>query len=175
MASGGMYDLVGGGFARYSVDDRWLVPHFEKMLYDNAQLGRVYLFAHLLTGEDFYRRVCEKHRLDFVLRKLTHPLGGFYSSLDADSEGVEGKYYIWSLQEIQDILSDEQDRNLFIEAYGITENGNFEGQTVLQRAQTDKELAENFDLAVEDIPEKLDQIHQQVVGDSPATYSPIYG
>ena len=158
MAQGGMYDVVGGGFARYSVDNEWRVPHFEKMLYDNAQLARVYLHAYLITGEDFFRRVCQT-TLDFIRREMTHPAGGFYSSLDADSEGVEGKFYIWTRDDILDLGLERQDEDFLMAAYGITATGNFEGANVLQRVLNDDDLAEKFDFTVEQIPDKLSALH----------------
>ncbi|MGI5837316.1 MAG: thioredoxin domain-containing protein [Chloroflexota bacterium] len=128
MARGGIYDQLGGGFHRYSVDDRWLVPHFEKMLYDNAQLVRVYLHAWQVTGEALFRSVAEE-TLDYVIREMTHPEGGFFSTQDADSEGVEGKYYLWTPGEIREILGRRAPS--FLKAYGVTEHGNFEGKNVL--------------------------------------------
>ncbi|UCH30175.1 MAG: thioredoxin domain-containing protein [Myxococcales bacterium] len=128
MAEGGMYDQIGGGFARYSVDNRWLVPHFEKMLYDNAQLARAYLHAWQITGNDFYRRVTEE-TLDWVLREMRHEGGGFYSSLDADSEGVEGKFYVWSADEILEALGEEAE--VFMRIYDVSEEGNWEGHNIL--------------------------------------------
>ncbi len=128
MAEGGMYDQIGGGFARYSVDHRWLVPHFEKMLYDNAQLARVYLHAWQVTGNDFYRRITEE-TLDYVLREMRHEDGGFYSSQDADSEGVEGKFYVWSADEIREALGEEADT--FMRIYGVSDEGNWEGHNIL--------------------------------------------
>ncbi len=144
MAKGGMYDLIGGGFARYSVDNQWLVPHFEKMLYDNAQLARAYLHAYLVTGEDYYRQVCEE-TLDFVLAEMTHPRGGFYSSIDADSEGEEGKFYVWAYDEVAEIL-DEEELAAFTQAYTLTPGGNFEGQNVFQRKIGLEALAEMEDV-----------------------------
>jgi uncharacterized protein YyaL (SSP411 family) len=128
MAEGGMYDQIGGGFARYSVDHRWLVPHFEKMLYDNAQLARVYLHAWQITGNGFYRRITEE-TLDYVLLEMRHPEGGFYSSQDADSEGVEGKFYVWSADEIREALGDDAD--VFMKIYGVSDEGNWEGHNIL--------------------------------------------
>ena len=131
MASGGIYDHLGGGFARYSVDERWLVPHFEKMLYDQALLIQVYLHAFQLTGHDHYRQVIEE-TVGYVLRDLRHPSGGFYSSEDADSEGEEGRFYVWTPEQIVEVLGEEQ-AVAAMEWYGVTEGGNFEGQTILHR------------------------------------------
>src|SRR6266511_5308097 len=129
MASGGMYDQVGGGFARYSVDERWLVPHFEKMLYDNALLARAYLHGWLVTGDDLLRRVaCET--LDWALREMRAPEGGFFSALDADSEGVEGKFYVWSIAELREALAGEPDADEAIAWFGATDRGNFEGANI---------------------------------------------
>jgi len=129
MAQGGMYDQLGGGFHRYSVDERWLVPHFEKMLYDNAQLARTYLQAYLVTGNEFYRRICEE-TLDYVLREMTSPEGGFYSAQDADSEGEEGKFFVWRPDEVQTLLG-EEDARIFSGWFDVTERGNFEGHNIL--------------------------------------------
>jgi uncharacterized protein YyaL (SSP411 family) len=138
MAQGGMYDQIGGGFARYSVDDQWLVPHFEKMLYDNAQLARVYLHAWQLTGNAFYRRVVEE-TLDYVCLEMRHGDGGFYSSLDADSEGEEGKFYVWSADEVRGILG--EDAELYMQMYDVTDGGNWEGSNILRLSLRASEVA----------------------------------
>ena len=127
MALGGMYDQLGGGFHRYSVDDYWLIPHFEKMLYDNALLARVYVEAFQATGSAFYRSVASD-TLDYVLREMTSPGGGFYSAQDADSEGEEGKYFVWRPEQIREILGKDA-ADVFCRFYGVTEKGNFEGKT----------------------------------------------
>jgi hypothetical protein len=165
-----MYDVVGGGFARYSTDDLWRTPHFEKMLYDNAQLGRVYLHAWLICREEDgmqaaaqqMRGVCEQ-TLDFVLREMTHPLGGFYSSLDADSEGAEGNFYLWTPQEIRAALGSARDADFVIAAYQVTEAGNFEGSNILQRALSDARLAEQFGLPEAAVPAHLEALHARLL------------
>lgn len=128
MARGGMYDQVGGGFHRYSVDERWLVPHFEKMLYDNALLSRVYPLAYEQTGNWYYGRVA-REIFDYVLREMTHPDGGIYSTTDADSEGEEGKFFVWSRAEVVEVLGKE-DGDLFSRIYDVTPRGNFEGHNI---------------------------------------------
>jgi uncharacterized protein YyaL (SSP411 family) len=129
MAAGGIYDQVGGGFSRYAVDATWTVPHFEKMLYDNALLARAYLHGWLVSGEDVLRRACEE-TLEWALREMRAPEGGFYSALDADSDGVEGKYYVWTLDELHDTLGDLAEDA--IAYFGATPAGNFEGANVLE-------------------------------------------
>jgi uncharacterized protein len=129
MASGGMYDQVGGGFARYSVDTYWLVPHFEKMLYDNALLARAYLHGWQVTGDELFRSVTEE-TLDWALREMRAPEGGFFSALDADSEGVEGKFYVWTLDELRAALAGEPDADEAIAWFGATDRGNFEGSNI---------------------------------------------
>jgi uncharacterized protein len=135
MASGGIYDQVGGGFARYSVDASWVVPHFEKMLYDNALLARAYLHAWQVTEEPLFRRVCVE-TLDWAMRELRQDEGGFASSLDADSEGVEGKFYVWTPGSIRAALPAAL-AEVALAHYGITEEGNFEGASIPVRATSD--------------------------------------
>ena len=129
MAYGGMYDQIGGGFHRYAVDEKWLVPHFEKMLYDNAQLAKVYLQAHQLTQEPRYRRIAEEV-FSFVFREMTAPEGGFYAALDAETDAEEGKYYVWTPDEIQKILG-KKTAARFAGIYGVDKVPNFEGKNVL--------------------------------------------
>ncbi len=129
MARGGIYDQLGGGFHRYSVDARWLVPHFEKMLYDNALLSRLYLRAYQATAKPLYRRIAEE-TLEYVLREMTSPEGGFYSSQDADSEGEEGKFFVWTPDEIAGVLHEEEGR-LLNQYFAVSEEGNFDGRNVL--------------------------------------------
>jgi hypothetical protein len=129
MAAGGMRDHLGGGFHRYSVDARWLVPHFEKMLYDNALLARAYLDAWRVTGSDDLRDVAT-HTLDWLLADMRSPEGGFYAARDADSEGEEGTFYVWTPAEIEGVLGAVESR-LFARLYDVSEGGNFEGKSIL--------------------------------------------
>ncbi len=148
MANGGMYDQIGGGFARYSTDERWLVPHFEKMLYDNAQLVVTYLHAFQIT-QDFKYYLVVLQTLNYVRREMTDSSGGFYSAQDADSEGVEGKFFVWSLLEIRKILGD--DSRLFQLAFGVTEYGNWEHHNVLNRVLSDEQIATQLELELDDV------------------------
>ncbi|MGH7228611.1 MAG: thioredoxin domain-containing protein [Nitrospiraceae bacterium] len=131
MAAGGIYDHLGGGFHRYSVDGLWLVPHFEKMLYDNAQLVRMYLDGWRLTRESRFQQVVEE-TLEYISREMVHPGGGFYAAQDADSEGHEGKYFVWEPAEIKTVLGTDLGE-LFCRVYGVTSEGNFEGKSILNR------------------------------------------
>jgi uncharacterized protein YyaL (SSP411 family) len=133
MARGGLYDQVGGGFHRYAVDAVWLVPHFEKMLYDNAQLAHVYTIAYQLTGEPFYRAIATE-TLDYVRREMTSPDGAFYATQDADTEGHEGKFYVWTPAELRAVLGDEEGERVAW-LLGASERGNFEGSNVLSIPQ----------------------------------------
>ena len=171
MARGGMYDVVGGGFARYSTDNFWRVPHFEKMLYDNAQLALAYLHAWQITREPFFKRVVIE-TLDFVKREMTHTNGGFYSSLDADLQGEEGRFYVWNRAEIREVLPDEADFEFFSAAYGITEKGNWEGKTVLQRALDDASLAARFKLEAGAVAAKLAWLPCPTAGGAPQRVRP---
>ena len=154
MARGGIYDQLGGGFHRYSVDGQWLVPHFEKMLYDNAQLASLYLHAWLATGEPEYRRVTEE-TLDYALREMTHPAGGFYSAQDADSEGVEGKFFVWSPEEIRAVLGDETLARTALAYWGVADGPNFEGHNILFVPREPAEVAGTLGLSVDELAARL--------------------
>jgi uncharacterized protein YyaL (SSP411 family) len=155
MAEGGLYDHLGGGFHRYSTDARWLVPHFEKMLYDNALLSRLYLHTYQTTGDDFYRRVLEE-TLDYVVREMTDESGGFYSTQDADSEGVEGKFFVWEKQELVGLLGQE-DAALFCAYYGVTEEGNFEEKNILNVTRRADAVAGELKVSEERLNEALER------------------
>lgn len=158
MARGGMYDVVGGGFARYSTDDQWLVPHFEKMLYDNAQLALAYLHGGLAFAQPALLHTATQ-TLDFILRELTHPEGGFFSSLDADSEGHEGKFYVWSYRELREALEPLGDFEWFRQVYGLTESGNFEGKIVLRRVADLPDVAQALGISVDELSARLERAH----------------
>lgn len=158
MARGGIYDQLGGGFHRYSVDAIWLVPHFEKMLYDNAQLARVYTHAWLATRDPLYRRIAEE-TLDYLLREMRDESGGFYSAQDADSEGEEGRYFVWTPDELAAALQaggvPVADVELVQAAFGVTERGNFEGRSILFAAKTAEEIASERGLSAADVDRRL--------------------
>ncbi len=158
MANGGLYDQLGGGFHRYSVDDQWLVPHFEKMLYDNAQLVRAYLMGYQATGSAFFRQVAEQ-TLEYVVRDMTDPSGGFYSTEDADSEGQEGAFYVWTPAELVSLLG-EDDARLFAGYYDVTTGGNFNsepGKSILHVTATVAEVARRLGVTEERLAAALDR------------------
>src|SRR6266496_744627 len=153
MANGGIYDQLGGGFHRYSVDAEWLVPHFEKMLYDNALLSRLYLHTYLVPGNPFYERIVEE-TLDYVVREMVSPQDGFYSTQDADSEGEEGKFFVWTPAEIEAALPAE-DARLFMLYYGVTQDGNFEGKNILHVDQDAQTVADKAEVSLEALQASL--------------------
>ncbi|MFB3100380.1 MAG: thioredoxin domain-containing protein, partial [Gammaproteobacteria bacterium] len=160
MSQGGIYDQIGGGFHRYATDDVWLIPHFEKMLYNQAQLAQVYLHAYRITGKDHYARVA-RQTLDYVLREMTSNDGGFYSATDADSEGIEGKYFVWRIDEIKEILNKE-DSQLAIDLFAITEEGNFEGRNILHLPVSLNDYALKHNLSYQIFTQKVDSIRAQL-------------
>ena len=161
MADGGIYDHVGGGFHRYSTDAQWLVPHFEKMLYDNAQLARAYVEAWQVTNKERYRQIA-RETLDYVLRDMRHPEGGFYSSEDADSEGEEGLFYTWTPDELAAAIGRDK-ADVFIRAYGITEEGNFEGRSIAHLPRPLAATAEQLGKHLKDLEQELRQSREQLL------------
>ena len=153
MAEGGMYDQLGGGFHRYSVDDKWLVPHFEKMLYDNGQLAQVYAEAYRITKDGFFKRIVEE-TLEYVLREMCQPEGGFYSAQDADSEGEEGKFFVWTREQVLDLLGKEHGE-IFCRFYDVSDLGNFEGNNILHPILTVEQAAKYFKKDEEEIESVL--------------------
>src|SRR5918995_5438086 len=160
MAGGGIYDHLGGGFHRYSVDEGWLVPHFEKMLYDNAQLVRTLALLYRATDNEFFKRVMEE-TLDYLIREMLHSEGGFYSTQDADSEGEEGKFFVWSRIEVIQILG-EADGEIFCRIYDVTESGNFEGKNILHPLLTVAQAAGLFKKTPDQIETLIAQAKQKL-------------
>src|SRR5262245_48904 len=161
MAEGGMYDQLGGGFHRYSVDEKWLVPHFEKMLYDNALLARVYLEMFQASGDPFYRRIAEE-TLDYMVREMRHPSGGFYSTQDADSLPTadaahkhEGAFFVWTPAEVREILG--SDAMVFSQIFDITDKGNFEGKNILNIKRRPADVVRVMGIPVERVEQSVER------------------
>jgi len=161
MSRGGMFDIVGGGFHRYSTDTGWLVPHFEKMLYDNAQLAGCYLHAYLQSGKEQYRLTCQS-TLDFMLREMRHPLGGFFASIDADSADGEGTYYSYSLEEIYHAADTQEKRRIIEATFDLPAQGNFNNRFLLTKKKSSERIAVDLDLPFAEYGQKLDQILLQL-------------
>ncbi|QLH03238.1 thioredoxin [Nitrosopumilus cobalaminigenes] len=160
MANGGIFDQIGGGFSRYSTDAKWLVPHFEKMLYDNALIPVNYAEAYQITKDPFYLEVLQK-TLDFVLREMTSPENGFYSAYDADSEGIEGKYYVWKKSEIKEILGGDAD--LFCLYYDVTDGGNWEGNNILCNNLNISTVAFNFGVSESEVKKTIHSCSEKLL------------
>ena len=160
MAKGGIFDQIGGGFHRYSTDTKWLVPHFEKMLYDNALMPVNYCEAYQITKDPFYLGVLQK-TLDFVLREMTSSEGGFYSAYDADSEGVEGKFYVWTKHEIKEILGN--DAEIFCLYFDVTDGGNWEGNSILCNNLNTSTIAFNFGISEQKVHEIIDSCSKKLL------------
>ncbi len=160
MARGGIYDQIGGGFARYAVDASWLVPHFEKMLYDNAQLARLYLWAGVeLNTPEFHQIALET--LEYLRRDLRHPDGGFFSAEDADSEGEEGRFYVWSREEFLEVAG-EEDGLVAAEMFGVSQGGNFEGSNILHIDRTDGEVAESLSISRTEVTAAVERVRHRL-------------
>ncbi|TKB73669.1 MAG: DUF255 domain-containing protein [Nitrospira sp.] len=157
MAAGGIYDHIGGGFARYSTDERWLVPHFEKMLYDNALLARTYLEGYQVTKRPSYRQVTIEV-LDYILREMTDQAGGFYSATDADSEGVEGKFFVWTMSEVQAVLQNDEDTRRFCACYDITEQGNWEHHNIPNRLRPIEAVLKELNVTLDELSETIHRV-----------------
>ncbi len=170
MLKGGIYDHLGGGISRYSTDNQWLAPHFEKMLYDNALIINVLCDASQLTGDDFFKHAIEK-TLHFCFKELKHEEGGFFAALDADSEGVEGKYYVWNKKEIDAILGEEAP--LFCEWYGITDNGNWESTNILHSKYEKEDFVSGKGLSVAQLNELLASAEQKLLNKREKRIRPI--
>lgn len=164
MADGGIYDHIGFGFARYSTDEKWLAPHFEKMLYDNALLLIAYTESYQITKNPRYKKVSEQI-IEFVMREMQNPDGGFYSAIDADSEGVEGKYYVWDYDEIVTILGEEAS-GMFTHVYGITPEGNFEGKNIPNLIGADMEsVAKEYNLTIDELHQQLEEARVKLLSE----------
>ncbi|TAJ25213.1 MAG: DUF255 domain-containing protein [Nitrospirae bacterium] len=161
MAAGGLYDQIGGGFARYSTDERWLVPHFEKMLYDNALLTRAYIEAYQVTADRNYRRVATE-TLDYILREMTAPDGGFYSATDADSEGVEGKFFVWTPEEVRAAVPSDEDARRFCAYYDVTSGGNWEHTSIPHTPRSLEEVARDLTIEPQALRATLDRLRPLV-------------
>ena len=162
MAYGGIYDQIGGGFARYSTDSLWKVPHFEKMLYDNAQLVSLYSEAYQLTRNEEYKSVVYE-TLEFIKRELTSPEGGFYSALDADSEGEEGKYYVWNKEELKKILGVQFD--LFADYFNVNATGLWEDAYILLREKTDEQIANQYKIKIPELQKQVLEMKKKVLAE----------
>ena len=169
MANGGIFDQIGGGFSRYSTDAKWLVPHFEKMLYDNALISVNYAEAYQITKDPFYLEILQK-TLDFVLREMTSSENGFYSAYDADSEGVEGKYYVWKKSEIEEILG--HDADIFCLYYDVTDGGNWEGNNILCNNLNISTVAFNFGISESEVIKKINFCSEKLLKVRSARVSP---
>lgn len=161
MAAGGIHDQIGGGFHRYSTDAFWLVPHFEKMLYDNALLTRLYTHAYQITGSEEFRRAAERI-IDYVIREMTSPDGGFYSAQDADSEGVEGKFFVWRPEHLTQVLGAD-DAEIVSDFYGVTDEGNFEGMSILNVPSPPAEVAARHSMTVGQLEALIDSASDRLL------------
>ncbi len=161
MAAGGIHDQIGGGFHRYSTDAFWLVPHFEKMLYDNALLARLYTHAYQLTGNEEFRKTAERI-IDYVIREMTSPHGGFYSAQDADSEGVEGKFFVWRPEHLVQVLGTDA-AAIVADYYGVTSEGNFEGMSILNVPSPPAEVASRHSLSASELESLIESANQKLL------------